>query len=356
MRISEFLNKENNNLDLVRILLACLVIIGHSKVLNGTWGYWIDPIEHFFGFTYSGAFAVKLFLFISGMVVANSYLSKRSPVYFIISRFFRILPALFFVLVVTVFIFGSLLTKYSLSDYFSQLNNFAYIRNNMVFYSDYFLPGVFNENLYPNIVNGSLWSLRYEVGCYAVLLFLFLLLGNRSKNLFIIPILLIMVDSLLPTRYLLRFIDDNPEKYLLPLCFSYGVFFAVFKEKIKITIYVVIVSILIFLLFKDTSYVDIAFIFTSCNVMIYLSSRAPVLKLKPKYDISYGIYLWGFLIQQTLFYLLGSIYIGFHALISILVSILFAYVSYVYVEMPFMKIGKSIIRLYVQRKAINKTI
>ena len=193
MKISEFLNKENNNLDLARILLACLVIIGHSKVLNGTGGYWIDPIEHFFGFTYSGAFAVKLFLFISGLVVANSYFNKRSPVYFIVSRIFRILPALLFVLLVTVFIFGPLLTKYTASDYFSQLNNFAYIWHNIVFYSDYYLPGVFTDNLYPDIVNGSLWSLRYEVGCYAVLLLLLLILGNRNKKYFIIPILLIIM-------------------------------------------------------------------------------------------------------------------------------------------------------------------
>lgn len=52
MKISQFLNKDNNNLDLVRITLACMVIIGHSQGLNGLGGYWIDPIEYFFEFSF----------------------------------------------------------------------------------------------------------------------------------------------------------------------------------------------------------------------------------------------------------------------------------------------------------------
>jgi peptidoglycan/LPS O-acetylase OafA/YrhL len=78
-----------------------------------------------------------------------------------------------FVLVITVFLFGIVLTKLEMQEYFSQLNYLSYIRHNIVFYSDYLLPGVFENNLHPNIVNGSLWSLRYEIGCYIVLLILF---------------------------------------------------------------------------------------------------------------------------------------------------------------------------------------
>jgi peptidoglycan/LPS O-acetylase OafA/YrhL len=343
MKISEFLNKEKNNLDLMRIILACLVIVGHSNALNGSGDYWIDPIEHFFEFTYSGALAVKLFFFISGLVVTNSYLSKKSPVYFIASRFFRIMPALLFVLLMTVFVFGPILTKYNVSDYWSQLNYYAYIRHNIIFYSNNLLPGVFHDNLYPNIVNGSLWTLRYEVGCYIVLLVLFMLLGNKNKYYFIVPIVLITIDALLPMKFKLFFTDDYPQKYLLPMCFSYGVLFAILKDKIKIDIFLVAIPILLFFLFKDTRYVEVIFIIASCNMLIYLASRKFVLKFKPKHDISYGIYLWGFLIQQSLFHFFGHIFIGFHCLIAIVVSIIFGLISFVYIERPFMKIGKNTI-------------
>ena len=342
MKIAQLLNKENNNLDLARIILACLVIVGHSEAINGG-GDWIDPIRYFFGFTYSGAFAVKLFFFISGLVVTNSYLSKNDGVYFIFSRIFRIMPALLFVLILTVLIFGVVLTKLSPSDYFTDLQWLSYIIHNMFFYTDYILPGVFDQNLYPNIVNGSLWSLRYEVGCYVILFFLFVSLGNKGRNYFILPILLIAIDSLLPTRFILKFIDDNPEKYLLPLCFAYGAFLAIFSKEITVNIYTALGGILLFVMLQNTNYIEIGLIFASCNVLLYLSSIKIVLKLKPKYDISYGIYLWGFLIQQTIFHYLGQIFIGFHCVIALFISILLALFTFVFIEKPFIKIGKSVI-------------
>jgi peptidoglycan/LPS O-acetylase OafA/YrhL len=344
MKISYFLNKENNNLDLARIILACLVIVGHSEFLNGSGGYWIDPFHYFFKFTYAGAFAVKVFLFISGLVVTNSYLSKKSAVYFVVSRLFRILPGLLFVLLVTVFIFGPIVTNLEVKEYFSQLNYFAYIRHNIVFYSDYLLPGVFVENLYPNIVNGSLWTLRYEIGCYFVLPVLFLFLGNRNKKYFIFPVLLVFIDSLLPNRFFLGFIDNNPEKYLLPMAFAYGVFFAIFSKTIFINIYVVLVSFLVFFFLKSTVYGEVFFTLASCNFVIFLFSLKYILKMKPKYDISYGIYLWGFLIQQTLFSLFGHIDIIIHCLLAIIFSMLLAAITFIFVEKPFMNFGKVVLK------------
>ncbi|OXB07600.1 acyltransferase family protein [Flavobacterium pectinovorum] len=354
MKISQFLNKDNNNLDLVRIILACLVIVGHSDAINGSGSYWIDPIQHFFKFTYSGAFAVKLFFFISGLVVTNSYLSKKSATYFIISRIFRIMPALLFVLLLTVFIFGLLLTNLDIYDYLARLDYLRYIRHNLIFYSYYLLPGVFTENLYPNIVNGSFWSLRYEVGCYIILLILFVLLGKKSKYYILIPILLIFIDTFLPARFILGFIDNNPEKYLLPISFAYGAFFAIMSDKIEINIYVVIFSLLAYIVFKNTVYIDLVFLFASCNILVYLSSRFFILKLKPKYDISYGIYLWGFLIQQTIFHFFGHIYIGFHCLLAIIFSVILALITFIFIEKPFIKIGKSIITHVDNIKGVKK--
>ncbi|WP_367773638.1 acyltransferase [Flavobacterium sp. WC2421] len=352
MKISEFLNKDNNNLDLARILLACLVIVGHSEAINGSGIYWIDPFHHFLKFTYAGAFAVKVFLFISGLVVTNSYLSKKSVVYFVISRLFRILPGLLFVLLVTVFIFGPIVTNLEFKEYLSQLNYFAYIRHNIVFYSDYLLPGVFVENLYPNIVNGSLWTLRYEIGCYIILPILFLFLGNRNKKYFIFPILLVFIDTLLPNRFFLGFIDNNPEKYLLPMAFAYGVFFAIFSTKIFINIYVVLVSFLVFFFLKSTIYAEILFTLASCNLVLFLSSLKYILKMKPKYDISYGVYLWGFLIQQTLFSLFGHINIIIHCLLAILFSVVLAVITFIFIEKPFMNFGKAFLN-FINEKYLN---
>jgi len=61
MLVSEILKKNNNNLNLIRLVLATMVIIGHSPILNGKSNFWFDPVGHFFSFTYSASIAVNIF-------------------------------------------------------------------------------------------------------------------------------------------------------------------------------------------------------------------------------------------------------------------------------------------------------
>ncbi len=352
MKIAQLLAKENNNLDLIRIILACMVIIGHTPALNGPTAIWADPIGYFFPFTYSGSLAVKLFFFISGLVVTNSYLKKRDPIYFLISRFFRIIPALFFILLITVFVFGPLTTTLSTMDYFSNLDNFSYITNNLIFTTAYYLPGVFNNNTYPSAVNGSLWSLRYEIGCYLFLLANFLLLDKRNKNYLNIPIFIIILASLYPNSFIFDYLGYNLEISLLPLSFALGCFLAVNAEKITLNYFMLLGSFALLYLLKDSPFNQILLLVTFAILVINLCTNSYVLKLRPKHDISYGIYLWGFLIQQTLFYSFGTMYASLHFFSALIISILFSLVSYICIEKPFITIGKNVFLAY-QNKLVS---
>ncbi len=344
MKISELLFKQNNNFDLIRIILACLVIIGHSPVLNGLSGHWADPIGYFFPFTYSGSLSVKAFFFISGLVVTNSYLSKQNGVYFVISRIFRIIPALLFLLLITVFIFGPSLTTLSTIDYFSGLNSFSYIYNNLIFNTEYYLPGLFASNPYPHAVNGSLWSLKYEMGCYIFLLATFLLLGRFNKYYLNIPIAFVIGDALLETPILFAFLGINPDISLLPMSFAFGCLLAVNADKLVINLYVLLIAGIFLFLCKGGPYAQIVLMITFCLVITYISSRKSVVKLRPRYDISYGIYLWGFLIQQTIVHYTGTIYVGLHCLIALLISTALALVTNIFIEKPFIALGKKIFK------------
>jgi len=61
MKVSYLLNKDNNNLNLIRLILASMVIVGHSPILNGSFSYWVDPISYYFPFAASGPWAVNIF-------------------------------------------------------------------------------------------------------------------------------------------------------------------------------------------------------------------------------------------------------------------------------------------------------
>ena len=339
MKLSTILNRENNNLDLIRIILACLVIVGHAPVLNGADG-WVDPFTYLFKFTDSGAIAVKLFFFISGLVVTNSLIHKESVIHFVISRVFRLIPALLFVLVITVFIFGLALTTLSSANYFSNLNHLSYIFDNLILKTQYTLPGVFAANTYPLVVNGSLWSLSYEVGCYVALLGTYLLLQGQHHKYWKYIFFVMLADTLLPNRIIFSWLGNNPDFYLLPVIFSFGVFCAIYAHKITIDLKLLAGMCLISFLFKNTAYAQIIFILTACISTIYVSSNKQLLSFKPRYDISYGIYLWGFLIQQSLFQHFGHLAVGIHCLLAIVISMALALITHIIIEKPFMDIGK----------------
>lgn len=356
MKITWFLNKENNNLDLIRILLACIVIIGHTIPLNGKTSYWTDPLGFFFPVTYSGALAVKLFFFISGLVVTNSYLKNDSFLYFTISRLFRILPALFFLLLITVFIIGPVVSNVTFLQYFSDLNNYKYIINNLLFKTQYTLTGVFNNNLYKDAVNGSLWSLNYEIKCYFFLLCAFLLVKIKRTLFFNIGFIAIFIVSLVPQNIILSRISTNPEIYYLPFSFAYGAFIAVNQSRFVINFKIVILSFIVYFLFKNNSAEELFLIIAFCNLIIFVSSRKFILNFKPKHDISYGIYLWGFLIQQIVYFIFGKLYAGLHFLIASILSISIAYVSFILIEKPSMLFGKQFLAFVsVKMNVIKKT-
>jgi peptidoglycan/LPS O-acetylase OafA/YrhL len=86
MLLQEILRKENNNLDIFRVIAAMMVIYGHAYAILPSSGPG-DILTGLLGFDYSGSLAVKIFFFLSGLVVTNSLLTKRNLLQFLIARF-----------------------------------------------------------------------------------------------------------------------------------------------------------------------------------------------------------------------------------------------------------------------------
>ena len=121
-------------------------------------------MQNFWG-TPIAVFGVCIFFGISGYLVTDSWL--RTPVLpvFVWKRFLRIWPALFVVVVLTTFVFGPLVTRIPLTDYFSSAQTWGYL-GNAAFVFVPGLPGVFDAPPLAGFVNGPLWSLPVEVACY----------------------------------------------------------------------------------------------------------------------------------------------------------------------------------------------
>lgn len=67
------------------------------------------------------------------------------------------------------------------------------------------------------------------------------------------------------------------------------------------------------------------------------------IKLKPSHDISYGIYLWGFPVQQMLVFSIGNHGVLLNQILSMILASILGYLSWILIEKKSMAFGKSIL-------------
>lgn len=155
-----------NHFNLIRLVAAWMVIWSHAWAITGTPGN--DPFAHLTLTRSAGAFAVDVFFVISGFLVAASF-ERHGWREFLIARALRIYPALIVCTLLTVCVLGPLLT--TASDYWRDPTTWRYLAGNATLWrAEFWLPGVF-ETLPRTAVNGSLWTLPIEGRLYVALLF-----------------------------------------------------------------------------------------------------------------------------------------------------------------------------------------
>ncbi|MDR3417421.1 MAG: acyltransferase [Nevskia sp.] len=145
----------DNAFNLLRLSAALLVFLSHEHLVTGK----PLPIQGYFG--------VYVFFIISGFLIARSWDQRSSTFQYLKNRGLRILPGLWTVVLLTIFVIGPLATDLPLSRYFADSHTWKYLLN-LVFDLQLTLPGVFVDNPYP-IVNTPLWTLAHEAIFYVTL-------------------------------------------------------------------------------------------------------------------------------------------------------------------------------------------
>lgn len=129
MLLAALLRRDRNNLDLFRLIAACMVIVAHAYPLSGVaQGDWVlKLLVH----DNAGSLAVKLFFFLSGVVVTTSLLTKGDPLRFILARVFRIWPAMAVSILLCALILGPLVSTRPLLEYSSDPLSYRYVFENL---------------------------------------------------------------------------------------------------------------------------------------------------------------------------------------------------------------------------------
>jgi peptidoglycan/LPS O-acetylase OafA/YrhL len=163
-----------NNFDALRAVAALMVIHGHGWVLAGDAGpgLWSVPFARV---------GLDIFFAISGYLVTGSW--ERTPRLgaFLAKRALRIFPGLAACVLATILVVGPLATHLPLERYFASGGTWRYLAN-IAFLQELYLPGVFEDLREMGAVNGSLWSLLPEFLCYLTVPLFALLAGSAPHG------------------------------------------------------------------------------------------------------------------------------------------------------------------------------
>ncbi|AOF83803.1 acyltransferase family protein [Methyloversatilis sp. RAC08] len=287
--------------DYMRLILAVLIIVWHSlATAYGTSvpkGIMESPVRAFI------ALILPMFFALSGFLVAGSLERSKTLFVFLGLRVIRIFPALSVEVLISAFIIGPFFTTYSLGEYFSSEIFLKYFFN-IVGHIQYALPGVFESNPLPNIVNGQLWTVPYELQCYVALALIAGVGAVKRHYAFLCILLLLTVLAIV--KYLLAntgeisVANGAVPGTVLVLSFLAGVAIYIFKESIPWDGRLAFASAIVSLVLLSVPLGDFFSPLIIGYLTVYLGLMNPAkFFLLRGADYSYGIFLYGFAIQQA---------------------------------------------------------
>lgn len=332
MLLDQILNPRNNNFDIFRLLAAMLVIYGHAPAFASTPGY-VDIVYRLVGFDYSGSLAVKFFFMLSGLLVTVSIMNRPHLGEFIIRRAARVFPGLIVCVTLTVLIVGPLFTDLGLRAYFLQSETWGYwIHNSSLYQLRWYLPGVFTNN--DAAVNGSLWTLPLEIVCY-LFIAVFFAVGAWRHHLLGSGLLVFIIYISFFSPQSLPTIFSGAEAHQVPGCFALGALMANYRHQLLVNIEKVVALWVLYLLLFSTPLKALVFYVAIFYSFLFVSSMKIVVeKLKMPADPSYGVYIYGFVIQQMVAHLFPTQGVVFNQIISGAVALIIGLLSWFYIEKP----------------------
>jgi peptidoglycan/LPS O-acetylase OafA/YrhL len=326
-----------NNFTIVRFVAAICVIISHSYDVTGFAAF--EPLKRitkeYLVFSDVGLIA---FFTISGYLVSKSLQNSNSLSSFFAKRLLRIYPALIAAIALTVFVIGPIFSQKNIQEYFSDSKTWFYLTTIGAFRIQYFLPGLFNsDSFFIKSVNASLWSISLELKLYIGLSLLFFF---KKNILFAKRILLIVAISLLVFIVLNEEVLNQVFNYkIITLIFAFVIGSNCFYQSFKPS-YLLIASLILFTIGIAQIFLNVFFdngltirIGIACFTMWCCLQKRLVFALTN--DISYGVYIYAFVVQQMLFQLFNyQMSPEINILLTLLITVPIALISWKFIEEP----------------------
>ena len=297
--VAEALARRPNGFTGLRFLLALAVVVSHAYSV--TTGIGADePLARATGYTL-GEHAVNGFFAVSGFLVTMSC-DRRGLRDYVLARTLRILPGLVAATLAVSLLLGAAMSRLPLADYFRDPGLWTFIRGTLTtFKSNAALPGVFEANPYRSPL-GTVWTLKYETLCYGGVIVAALCGVLRRRG--VAALLCLGLAVTLFTALALHgdALRKGTETALrLPLIFTAGACLYLWRDTLRISLPAMLcLCVALFVLARTPAYAPLLFLGSAYGA-VWLGLGPLAMKVfDPPADLSYGIYLYGWPIQQTL--------------------------------------------------------
>lgn len=331
---------KKNNFDFLRLSAAFGVLLSHQFALSGK----PEPI-----FLYSswGGLGVLVFFAISGYLVAGSWVHDPHLGRFAARRFLRVWPGLAVATCVTVFVLGPTVTSLNIDAYFSDKSTWTYFKLLGLWNFEMQLPGIFPNNPAKFSANGSLWTIPFEVKAYLILAIIGALGFFKRNGIVFLAAFIALAFwffAVLEIGY------ENPRRmhYQIIIIFFFGASIWILrahwlKYKIKfLFLSSLVVAALWFLGLNDMALT----LGIPLATIIFGSFATPIVQGVGRFgDISYGLYIYAYPVQQTVVWATeNSLSVFEGACIVIPVTIVIALLSWHFIEKPAIGMKKYLVR------------
>ena len=286
-----------NALNFLRLAFAIVVLFAHSWAFGG---FGTDPLGWLlWDIGDAAGSAVNGFFIISGFLITGSWLSGRGAESYLRARVARIWPAF-----AVAFVFSALVAALAAGDdwlrYLRSIPKQSWAVG--IFTLNPFeleRPLSFAGNPYPKTVNGPMWTIRVEFCCYMAVALAGSVGAFRRRWLVALFTLFAMAVAIYEHRYV-------PNAWLnwarFGVLFGAGSLFYLFRNRVPKSGWLALASLALL----GTSrwvplYVTVPLAGT--YLIFYFAYAAPtwIKRIGAKNDISYGVYLYGGVLQQLYF-------------------------------------------------------
>jgi peptidoglycan/LPS O-acetylase OafA/YrhL len=306
-RLSERSPSRANVFDVLRLAGALAVLVSHCYPLTGRG----EPVADLTGQTL-GDIGVSVFFAISGFLVTRSWSMQPSLWPFAAKRALRLLPALFVASWLTALVLGPIVTSLPLSTYFTTPQTWIYpARASLLITFNGRLPGVFESNPFPDAVNGSLWTLPVEATAYALVAVLGIVVVLQRREVmaaFLALLLIASAPGIDLASHLSHGADDtiaagNLSAVLhLMTTFVAGATLYAWRDRITLSWLWFAVLAALWVVAWNSSWTLVTSNIVIAYGVLVLAYRGPLAleAVARPGDVSYGVYIYAFPVQQTI--------------------------------------------------------